>query len=100
MINRNDVVNLSSNGVVKYELYVKWLVKLVWFAHLIENNRMVNQNKVIDDVWCYGIEKEGVEDIMEKVDLSIVFEYQHVFEHVGKLHEFKRLYMERREVCY
>lgn len=61
---------------------------------------MVNQNKVIDDVWCYGIEKEGVEDIMEKVDLSIVFEYQHVFEHVGKLHEFKRLYMERREVCY
>lgn len=67
--------------------------------HLIENNRMVNQNKVIDDVWCYGIEKEGVEDIMEKVDLSIVFEYQHVFEHVGKLHEFKRLYMERREVC-
>lgn len=37
---------------------------------------------------------------MEKVDLSIVFEYQHVFEHVGKLHEFKRLYMERREVCY
>mgnify|MGYP001774143113 CR=1 FL=1 len=44
------------------------------------------------------IEKEGVEDILEKVDLSIVYEYQHVFEHVGKLHEFKRLYVERREV--
>ena len=44
------------------------------------------------------IEKEGVEDIMEKVDLSIVFEYQHVFEHVGKLHEFKKIYIERREV--
>lgn len=36
---------------------------------------------------------------MEKVDLSIVFEYQHVFEHVGRLHEFKRLYIERREVA-
>lgn len=45
-----------------------------------------------------NVEKEGVEDIMEKIDLSIVFEYQHVFEHVGKLHEFKRLYIERREV--
>ena len=44
------------------------------------------------------IEKEGVEDIMEKIDLSIVFEYQHVFEHVGRLHEFKKMYIERREV--
>ena len=44
------------------------------------------------------VEKSGVEDILEKVDLSIVFEYQHVFEHVGKLPEFKQLYIERREV--
>ena len=43
-------------------------------------------------------EKEGIEDIMEKVDLSVVFEYQHVFEHVGRLPEFKRMYIERREV--
>ena len=35
---------------------------------------------------------------MEKVDLSVVFEYQHVFEHVGKLPAFKRMYIERREV--
>lgn len=68
--------------------------------HSIENNKMVNQSKVIDDAYHDGIEKEGVEDIMEKIDLSIVFEYQHVFEHVGKLHEFKRLYTERREVCF
>ena len=38
------------------------------------------------------------EDIMEKIDLSVVFEYQHVFEHVGRLPEFKRMYIERREV--
>ena len=44
------------------------------------------------------VESSGVEDILEKVDLSIVFEYQHVFEHVGKLPEFKQLYIERREV--
>ena len=43
-------------------------------------------------------EKEGIEDIMEKIDLSVVFEYQHVFEHVGRLPEFKRMYIERREV--
>lgn len=43
-------------------------------------------------------EKEGVEDILEKVDLSIVFEYQHVFEHAGRLPEFKKLYVENREV--
>ena len=44
-----------------------------------------------------------MEDILEKVDLSIVFEFQHVFEHVGKLPEFKQMYIERREVrccCY
>lgn len=45
-----------------------------------------------------GVEKEGIEDILEKVDLSIVFEFQHVFEHVGKLPEFKQMYIERREV--
>ena len=45
-----------------------------------------------------GIEKEGIEDILEKVDLSIIFEFQHVFEHVGKLPEFKQMYIERREV--
>lgn len=45
-----------------------------------------------------GIEKEGIEDILEKIDLSIVFEFQHVFEHVGKLPEFKQMYIERREV--
>ena len=39
-----------------------------------------------------------MEDILEKVDLSIVFEFQHVFEHVGKLPEFKQMYIERREV--
>ena len=44
------------------------------------------------------LEKEGVEDILEKVDLSIVFEYQHVFEHAGRLPEFKKLYIENREV--
>ena len=59
----------------------------------------MNQSKVSQtSKKTHEIEKEGVEDILEKVDLSIVYEYQHVFEHVGKLHEFKRLYVERREV--
>lgn len=59
----------------------------------------MNQSKVSQtSKKIHEIEKEGVEDILEKVDLSIVYEYQHVFEHVGKLHEFKRLYVERREV--
>ena len=59
----------------------------------------MNQSKVSQtSKEIHEIEKEGVEDILEKVDLSIVYEYQHVFEHVGKLHEFKRLYVERREV--
>ena len=59
----------------------------------------MNQSKVSQtSKRIHEIEKEGVEDILEKVDLSIVYEYQHVFEHVGKLHEFKRLYVERREV--
>lgn len=39
-----------------------------------------------------------MEDILEKVDLSVVFEYQHVFEHASRLSEFKRLYIENREV--
>ncbi|CBK23497.2 uncharacterized protein [Blastocystis hominis] len=43
------------------------------------------------------LKKEGVEDILEKVDLSVVFEYQHVFEHASRLSEFKRLYIENRE---
>lgn len=46
-----------------------------------------------------SLEKEGVEDILEKVDLSVVFEYQHVFEHASRLSEFKRLYIENREVA-
>ena len=59
----------------------------------------MNQSKVSQtSKKIHEIEKEGVEDILEKVDLSIVYEYQHVFEHIGKLHEFKRLYVERREV--
>ena len=59
----------------------------------------MNQSKVSQtSKRIHEIEKEGVEDILEKVDLSIVYEYQHVFEHVGKLHEFKRLYVECREV--
>ena len=40
-----------------------------------------------------------MEDILEKVDLSVVFEYQHVFEHASRLSEFKRLYIENREVA-
>ena len=44
------------------------------------------------------IVEKAYEDIMEKIDLSVVFEYQHVFEHVGRLPEFKRMYIERREV--
>ena len=41
-----------------------------------------------------------MEDILEKVDLSVVFEYQPVFEHASRLSEFKRLYIENREVAW
>ena len=41
---------------------------------------------------------KAISAALEKIDLSVVFEYQHVFEHVGRLPEFKRMYIERREV--
>ena len=64
-------------------------------------NRKQQDSTVKGSEWVneeLGVEKEGIEDILEKVDLSIVFEFQHVFEHVGKLPEFKQMYIERREV--
>lgn len=64
------------------------------------NRKQQNLDAKYSGYFCHRsrAEKEGIEDIMEKIDLSVVFEYQHVFEHVGRLPEFKRMYIERREV--
>ena len=60
------------------------------------NRKQQNLDAKYSGYFCHRsrAEKEGIEDIMEKIDLSVVFEYQHG----GRLPEFKRMYIERREV--
>ena len=92
---------INGNGLMDEFLIDHEIKNTIYHTELIQNDC------VVDDCFYNFDEKNlsltleyrvGVEDILEKVDLSIVYEYQHVFEHVGKLHEFKRLYVERREV--
>ncbi|KAK8833216.1 hypothetical protein WA577_002830, partial [Blastocystis sp. JDR] len=87
----DDIIEKCRQSFYKWCREIRSVCQMIGEACMIRTFNRKQQN--LDAKY----KKEGIEDIMEKIDLSVVFEYQHVFEHVGRLPEFKRMYIERRE---